>query len=65
MNDELKNLLDLSDRLRERIILECQISRVTLWNWQNGKTPILFWAKEKINLIAKEISGKEVFIEEN
>ena len=64
MNEELKTLLDLSERLRERIIEECQISRVTFWNWRNGKTPVPFWAKEKINLITKEISGKEVFIEE-
>ena len=63
MNEELKTLLDLSDKIRERIIDECQISRVTFWNWRNGNTPIPFWAKEKINTITKQLSGKNVFPE--
>ena len=40
MNDEFKNVLDLSERVRERIIKDCRISRVTFWNWVNEKTPI-------------------------
>ena len=64
MNEELKGVLELSDKIKTRIIDECQITRVTLWSWVNGKTPIPFWAKEKINSISKEILGKEVFVEE-
>lgn len=65
MNEELKTLLDFSERIRERIINDCQITKVTFWNWRNGNTPIPFWAKEKINMITKEIAGKEVFVNEN
>jgi hypothetical protein len=65
MNEELKSALDLSERIRDRIIDECQITRVTFWNWRNEKTPIPFWAKEKINLITKEMLGREVFFGEN
>lgn len=64
MNEDLKTVLDLSDQIKRRIIEECKITRVTLWNWANGKTPIPFWAMEKINSISKEILGKEVFAEE-
>lgn len=64
MNEELKAALELSECLKERIISDCKITRVTFWNWKNGNTPIPFWAKEKINGITKEILGKEVFEEE-
>jgi hypothetical protein len=65
MNEELKSVLNLSDKFRDRIMRECKVSRVTVWNWANGKTPIPFLAKEKINLITKEILGKEIFLGEN
>ena len=65
MNEELKMALDLSEHLKERIISDCKITRVTFWNWKNGKTPIPFWAKDKINVITIEILGKEVFVGEN
>ena len=65
MNEELKMALNLSEHLKDRIISDCQITRVTFWNWKNGKTPIPFWAKEKINGITIEMLGKEVFINES
>ena len=65
MNNELKKVFDSTDLLKERIISDCKISQVTFWNWKNGNTPVPFWAKEKINLISKEIIGKEIFNEDN
>ena len=65
MNEELKAALELSEQLKERIISDCKITRVTFWNWKNGNTPIPFWAKEKINRITSEILGREVFVGEN
>lgn len=62
MNEELLSMLDLSEQLKERIINDCHITSVTFWNWKKGNTPIPFWAKEKINLITRDIAGKEVFI---
>jgi hypothetical protein len=64
MNEELRTILELSDQIRDRIIEECQITRATFYNWKNEKTPIPFWAKEKINEITKETLDKEVFINE-
>ncbi|MDR2915587.1 MAG: hypothetical protein LBV74_12270 [Tannerella sp.] len=64
MNEELKKLLDLSSRIRSRIKEECQITRITLYNWLNGKTPIPFWAKEKIDIIVMEETGNKIFSEE-
>ena len=61
MNEELKNLMTLSERVRSRIIEECHISRVTFWNWLNGNTPIPFWAKEKIDAISLQEVGKTIF----
>jgi len=61
MNQEFKNVLWVSDRIRIGIITDCKITRATLWNWANGKTPIPHWAKEKINRITKYEIGKEVF----
>ena len=64
MNEDLKQILELSSRIRERIINECQITRATLSNWLNGKTPIPFWAKEKIDVIVMEETGHKVFSKE-
>jgi hypothetical protein len=61
MNEDLKQVLNLSSHVRERIINECQITRGTLHNWLNGKTPIPFWAKEKIDLIVNEDFGRKIF----
>lgn len=61
MSEELKELLDLSEMLRVRIIKDCRITNMTFWNWRNGKTVVPFWAREKINTITNEIAGKEVF----
>ena len=60
MTEDLKAVLSLSERIKERIIGECKITRVTLWNWTNGKTPVPFWAQEKINSITQELLEKEV-----
>ena len=61
MNEDLKTALNLSEQLKERIITDCQITRVTFWNWKNGKTPIPFWAKEKINMISlRNTAGRAV-----
>jgi hypothetical protein len=57
MNEDLKQLLELSSRIRKRIVNECQITRATLSNWLNSKTPIPFWAKEKIDMIVIEETG--------
>ena len=65
MNENLKRVLDLSDQLRVRITAECKISRATLLNWAHGRTPIPFWAEERINKVTKELMGEEIFIEEN
>ena len=64
MNEELKKVMELSERVRNRIIEECRISRVTFWNWQNGKTPIPFLAKEKIDEIMLQEVGKTIFAEQ-
>ena len=64
MNEELKQLLGLSSRIRERIINECHITRATLSNWLNEKTPIPVLAKEKIDLIVLDETGHKVFSQE-
>ena len=64
MNDELKEVLALSSRIRERIINECKITRATLSNWLNGNTQIPFWAKEKIDLILHQEVGKTIFTDQ-
>ena len=63
MNKDLNfaDILDISVHLRWRIINECRISNATFWNWRSGKTPVPFWAKEKINIITKDLLGQEVF----
>jgi hypothetical protein len=65
MNEELKQLLQLSSRIRERIIAECRITRATFSNWQNGKTPIPFWAEGIIDAIVLKEAGKTVFSQQD
>jgi hypothetical protein len=65
MNEELKQLLQLSSRIRERIITECRITRATLSNCQNGKTPIPFWAGEIIDKIVLQEAGKTILSTQN
>jgi hypothetical protein len=59
--ENLTQLLNLSLVIRSRIIGECRITKATFLNWTNGKTPIPFWAKEKINKITKDMVDREVF----
>jgi hypothetical protein len=61
MNEELKGLFGISDRIKERVMNDCKITRVTLWNWLNGNTPIPFWAKEKIDAILIQEVGRTIF----
>ena len=61
MHEDLKQVLRMSERIRIDILLDCKITRATLHNWENGKTPIPFWAKEKINRITLDVIGKETF----
>jgi hypothetical protein len=61
MNEDLKQVLKLSSRIRERIINDCHITRATFSNWLNGKTPVPFWAKERIDVIVYEEIGKKIF----
>jgi hypothetical protein len=65
MEEKLKLLLNLSAHIRERIIKECRITRATLANWLNKKTPIPFWAKEKIDLIIMQETDKRIFFQQN
>ena len=64
MIQNLKQVLTISDQIRNDIRKECKISNATLWNWSNGRTPIPFWAKEIINEITKDALGKELFTEQ-
>jgi len=61
MNKELKEMMGVSDRIKARVINECKITRVTLWNWLTGNTPIPFWAKEKIDAILYQEVGRSYF----
>jgi hypothetical protein len=61
MDEDLRNLLGTSFRIRNDILAECRITKATLSNWANGKTSIPFWAQEKINAIARKETGKELF----
>ena len=65
MSEELKELLEFSEIIRERIISECRITNATFLNWKKDITPIPFWAKERINAITEQIVGKKVFANEN
>ena len=51
------------DTFRERVIKECNISRVTYYKWENGST-VSEKYKPIINQIAEEIYGKPAFEEE-
>jgi len=66
MNDNLNSVLSitLQMRLRQMIVRECRISRATLSNWLTGKTPIPFWAKEKIDTIIQQELGRTVFTDQ-
>jgi len=66
MNNELSNLLSISLQLkiRQMIVSECRISRSTLSNWLLGKSPIPFWAKEKIDAILQQELGRTVFTDQ-
>jgi hypothetical protein len=61
MSKELKRVLETSLRIRDNILKDCQITKATLSNWSTEKTPIPFWAKEKINKITQTEIGKELF----
>ena len=61
MNVELKNVLEISDRIRSRILRECRITRATLCNWINARSPVPFWAREKIDAIVLQEIGRTVF----
>jgi len=60
MNEEIKNALELSSHIRRRIMEECRITRVTLFNWYKGNNLIPFWAQEKIDAILKEELGESL-----
>ena len=60
LNEELKQLLGLSGRIRGRIIDECGISKATYSNWLRGKTPISKLAREKIDTIVSEETGEKM-----
>ena len=61
MDEELKKLLGLSNRIRGRIINECGITKATYSNWLRGKTPVSLLAQEKIDSIVMEETGEKMF----
>jgi hypothetical protein len=58
MIEELKEAISISSRIRSRVISECQITKQTFLNWVNEKTPVPFWAEEKIHKIIEQELGK-------
>lgn len=48
------------ETIRKRIISDCRITSQIFTNWKNGYTDVPELAKEKINVIAREISKNEI-----
>ena len=57
----LKEIFELSERIKTEISQECHISRATRCNWANGITQVPGWAQEKINTITSRELGYNIY----
>ncbi len=60
---KLKKVFLLSDKIRRRIIHECDVTRQTVNGWANGK-PVRKSEQKVINEIIKKELGYTIFKEE-